>query len=203
MRKVFYLLAVMTLCIFCLILMNYETPFFVKFDKEMSDLFYGNEFIIAFHYIGETKIIIVIALILLMLLWLKKRNYRAMVFVLLTVGAGNVLNQLVKRWIGRPRPEMVDQLTSFSFPSGHAMISLLYLFTIAFLLSELLKSNKKIIVIWIIASILTFLTGLSRVAENRHFASDVIAGWCLGYSWFMLCVFWYGRGKMQLEKLKK
>lgn len=203
MKKWMYALAILTFSIFSFILLTYEKEAMVIFDEKMYGVFGGSTILIVFHHIGDTKNIIVIALILLVALWLKQRNYQAMIFVLLTVAAGNVLNQLVKRWIGRPRPEIVDQLTSFSFPSGHAMVSLLYLFTIAFLLSELLKSNKKIMIIWIVAIILTFLTGLSRVAENRHFASDVIAGWCLGYSWFVLCVFWYKRRKLQFEKLQQ
>ena len=33
--------------------------------------------------------------------------------------------------------------------------------------------------------------GLSRIAESRHFATDVLAGWSLGYTWLIICVVWY------------
>lgn len=102
-----------------------------------------------------------------------------MFFVLLTIGMGRVLNQLIKNWIDRPRPELANDITSFSFPFGHAMIGLLYLLTIAYLLSEILVSSNKTIIVWVTAIILTFLTGLSRITDSHHYATDVIAGWCL------------------------
>lgn len=187
------IIAIITLFIFIGLLLSYEMTPIVSLDNTMSEFLGGNSFIIAFHYIGDTSTIIIVAICILILLWLKQRNYLGMAFVLLTVAAGKVLNQLIKNWIDRPRPEIIDQLTTFSFPSGHAMLSLLYLFTIAYLLSEILSNKKKIAIIWISAIVLTFFVGLSRIAESRHYASDVIAGWCLGYSWFILCVFWYER----------
>lgn len=192
MKKWAYSLAIITFIIFTYLLFSYESDFVVQIDHMFSKLLAGNDIITLFHYIGETKFIIFVGLLLLILSWFRQRNYRAMIFVLLTIALGNVLNQLVKNWIQRPRPELLDQLTSYSFPSGHAMIGLLYIFTIAYLLSKALKTHNKIVLtIWVVAVVLTFLTGLSRVSESRHYISDVIAGWSLGYSWFILCVIWY------------
>ncbi|RUL53625.1 MULTISPECIES: phosphatase PAP2 family protein [Lysinibacillus] len=202
MKKLTSILAIITLFTFFIVLMNYEKSFFVNFDEQMKELFFGNSIIVAFHYIGNTPVIIAVALILLLVLWLKQRNYRGMLFVLLTIAGGRVLNQIIKNAVDRPRPEMLDQLTSFSFPSGHAMLSLLYLFTIAYLLSETLASNKKIVLVWFTAIILAFFIGLSRIAENRHFATDVLAGWAIAYTWFAICVFWYEQRKRKFNKIK-
>ncbi|MDI7744271.1 phosphatase PAP2 family protein [Lysinibacillus fusiformis] len=203
MKKASSILAILTFCLFFIMLINFEKPSFVTFDKEMSDVLFGNDFMIAFHYLGETKAIIGIALILLLVLWFRHRNYRGMLFVLLTIGMGRVINQLIKNWVDRPRPEIASAIDpSFSFPSGHAMIGLLYLFTIAYLLSEALMSKRTaIIIIWITAIILTLLTGLSRIAESHHYATDVIAGWCIGFSWFIICVIWYEQRKRKLNRL--
>ncbi|RHW34925.1 PAP2 family protein [Lysinibacillus yapensis] len=197
-----YVLACVTLLIFLVCLFSYETSLGRKIDGFFDELLGGNSFLIAFHYIGDTTVIIAVGLILLVILWLGQRNYRAMVLVLLTLAMGRVLNQFLKNWIDRPRPDIAEQLASFSFPSGHAMLSLLYLFTIAYLLSEVLESNKKALLIWIVAIILALLTGLSRIAESRHFATDVIAGWSIGYTWFMISVFWYEQRKRKFNKLK-
>ena len=193
--------AVIALLIFFILLFGFKTPPIEKLDEIMSKLLIGNSFVTAFHYVGNTSSIIIVAVGMLLILWLKQRNYHGMILVLLTVAAGKVLNQVIKNWIDRPRPEIADQLTTFSFPSGHAMLSLLYLFTIAYLLSEVLSHEKIKVTVWIIAILLSFFIGLSRIAESRHYASDVIAGWSIGYSWFILCVIWYERTKRkQLEK---
>ncbi|CAM5206242.1 Undecaprenyl-diphosphatase OS=Ureibacillus acetophenoni OX=614649 GN=SAMN05877842_111107 PE=4 SV=1 [Ureibacillus acetophenoni] len=202
LRKWPYIIAAFTLVLFTVIIFTYEEPFVVQFDGAMNQLFFGNSFIEFFHIFGETKMIVIISLILILSLWFRHRNYRGMLFVVLAVGVGNGLNQLIKTLIARPRPEMVDQLTSFSLPSGHAMIGLLYLFTIAYILSEILNSRKTAVAIWIIALILVILTGLSRVSGSHHYATDIIAGWCIGFTWFMIVVYWYESRKRKINQLK-
>ncbi|WP_301281715.1 ECF transporter S component [Lysinibacillus capsici] len=116
--------------------------------------------------------------------------------------AGNVLNQLLKKWEQRPRPEIEDQLTSFSFPSGHSMTGILYLFTLAYILAENSSKGRKIL-LWLGATILMVLIGLSRIAGARHFATDVLAGWSIGYTWFIICVIWYERRKRLFQSNHK
>lgn len=202
MKKVSYILAFISLCIFIIIFTSFEKPMFVKMDQSVTDFFYGNKFISAFHYIGNTKVIVTTSLILLIVLWLRQRNFRGMLFVLLSIAGGRVLNQIIKNVVDRPRPEMVDQLTSFSFPSGHAMLSLLLLFTIAYLLSEVVVSKKNMVFVWVVAILLTMLIGLSRIADNHHYPTDVFAGWTIAYFWFIICVFWYEQRKTKFNKMK-
>lgn len=203
MKKWTSILAIPSLILFFLLFMNYEKENVVELDENMDQLFGGNTFIGFFHYFGETKLIITIALIMMIVLWLKHRNYRGMFFVLLTIAGGNALNQWVKRLVERPRPEIVDQFSTYSFPSGHAMVGLLYLFTIAYLLSEQMKNHQGALIVWCIIIIITLLVGLSRIAESRHYGSDVIAGWALGYSWFILGVLVYEQSKKFYKKLRK
>lgn len=192
-------LAIVTLIAFFMLRLTYQGETIFNFDTKVADILFGNPFIEAFHYIGEPSFVITVALILMVYLAWRVKNYRGMLFVLLTFAGGNVLNQLLKKWIQRPRPEIEDQLTSFSFPSGHAMSGILYLFTVAYLLSEN-NSRARQIQLWIGAIVLTILIGLSRIAGARHFASDVLAGWCVGYTWFILCVLWYERRKRLYKK---
>ncbi|AHN23545.1 phosphatidylglycerophosphatase [Lysinibacillus varians] len=192
-------LAIVTLIAFFMLRLTYQGETIFNFDTKVADILFGNPFIEAFHYIGEPSFVITVALILMVYLAWRVKNYRGMLFVLLTFAGGNVLNQLLKKWIQRPRPEIEDQLTSFSFPSGHAMSGILYLFTVAYLLSEN-NSKARQIQLWVGAIALTILIGLSRIAGARHFASDVLAGWCVGYTWFIICVLWYERRKRLYKK---
>lgn len=201
MNKLQYVLAVCTFVVFCILWTTYETPIIQAFDRGASDLFYGNKFITMFHYLGETKFIFAVTIIVLIIIWIRKQDYKLMVFVILSVGVGYGLYQFLKRVIERPRPEIVDQFSTFSFPSGHAVHGLLYLLTIAYLINRtVIISKKASIIVWISAIILTLLIGLSRITEGRHFASDVLAGWMLGYSWFVLCLWWYKRGNRERNK---
>lgn len=201
MRKWLYILSGVTLLIFLALMVNYEHGAIVYLDGAITELLFGNNFISFFHYFGETKLIVGIALTCILYLWFKQRNYRGMLLVVLAVGMGNGLNQLMKNLIGRTRPDAVDQLTSFSFPSGHAMVGLLYLFIVAYIVTETVKNQKAAMMVWIFVIILVFLTGLSRITGNHHYASDVIAGWGLGFTWFMVCIYWYERRKRSANKI--
>lgn len=198
MNKFHYLLAILTFMVFCILWMTYETPAIVAFDLRVSKLLFGVDIITPFHYLGETKVIFGVSLLMILIIWVRLRDYKLMFFVFLTIGIGFGLYQFLKRVVERPRPEIVDQYTTFSFPSGHATHGILFLLTLAFVLGRIVKSIKAKQVIWLVAIIIFVLIGLSRVTEGRHFASDVLAGWSLGYTWFILCTLWYKISKRDL-----
>ncbi|WP_391204944.1 phosphatase PAP2 family protein [Psychrobacillus sp. L4] len=202
MKKWFYPLGLASLLGFVSFFLTFTKDEVVALDHKMSELLSGNQFIIPFHYLGETAFVIIIMLLLFAYLWIHSKNYRGMLFGLFTVGVGNVLNQLLKKWVQRARPDVPHQLESFSFPSGHAMVGLLYVFTVAYFLTEYQSNKKTRILIWIGAILLTMMIGLSRIAESRHFASDVFAGWMAGYTWFVIVALWYEYRKKSVPKIK-
>jgi len=203
MNKLQYVLAVCSFVVFCILWTTYETPFIQAFDRGASDLLYGNKFITMFHHFGETKFIFAVTIIVLIIIWIRKKDYKLMVFVILSVGLGYGLYQFLKRVIERPRPDIVDQFSTFSFPSGHAVHGLLYLLTIAYVVNLTVTSKRASLIVWSAVIILALLIGVSRITEGRHFASDVLAGWLLGYSWFILCLWWYKSGNHYFSQLRK
>lgn len=190
-RKWFYPLGLATFLGFIAFYLLLTKDEMISFDYKMSELLSAHSFIVPFHYLGEPLFVVIVMLVLLVYLWIRSKNYRGMLFALFTVGVGNVLNQLLKTWVHRDRPNIPDQLESFSFPSGHAMVGLLYVFTIAYFLTEHQPSKKIRLLIWSVAILLTVMIGFSRIAESRHYASDVFAGWMAGYTWFVLVALWY------------
>lgn len=191
MRKWLFSLGIVTFIGFILMFFNFTHEEMNELDEELGEALIGNEFVRFFHHIGEPYWIASATLVLMLFLLLRRKNYRGMLFVLFSVGGGNLLNNLLKEWIQRVRPDMPHQLTSFSFPSNHAMVGLLYLFTYAYFLTEKEPSKKKRIAVWISAITFTLLVGLSRIAGNNHYGTDVLAGWMAGYSFFIIVVIWY------------
>ena len=202
MKRLFYPLGLVTLLSFFVLLVYYPSDQMKKFDQQVAELFGGNSFIEAFHVLADTEFVIFVVIIVILLLWLKFHHYRGMLFVLLTAAAGNALNQLLKKWIQRDRPVVIDQLSTYSFPSGHAMVGLLYLFTLAYLITENQKNKSLKLLIWGAAIVLSVLVGLSRIAGERHYASDVLAGWFAGYTWFVAVALWYEYRKKRQVFLK-
>lgn len=200
MKKWFYPLAFVTLIAFAILILNLRHNEMIEFDENIADVLSGNLFLEVFRILGEQIFIIVVALILMLFLVLYRRNYRGMMFVLFAVGGGNILNQALKKWVQRERPDFPLQVDSFSFPSGNAMVGLLYLFTLAYFINENLSSKKTRFLIWLGAIILTVLVGMSRVAANAHYVTDVIAGWMAGYSFFIIVAIWYEWRNRQMNK---
>lgn len=191
MKRLFYPLAVAALLGFFAILVNYSSESIIRIDQSAGELLGGRTLLDSMSFLGEPWMIATVSLLLLVYLWLFRENYRGMLFVFLAVGVGNVLNQLMKEWFERPRPELPHSLESFSFPSNHAMVGLLYLFTLAYFLSEASSSRTRKTAIWVVAVALSLLVALSRVAGGEHYFSDVAAGLFAGYAWFVGVAVWY------------
>ena len=56
-KKTSYIIAFITLCLFFIMLTNFEKTSFIQFDKAMSDALFGNGLITGFHILGETTAI--------------------------------------------------------------------------------------------------------------------------------------------------
>jgi membrane-associated phospholipid phosphatase len=102
------------------------------------------------------------------------------------LAGGAVLNQLLKELFARPRPSFADPLlseTSYSFPSGHAMLSLVVYGVLAYFAVLALQTwRAKTAVVFGIA-LLVVLIGVSRMYLGVHYFSDVLAGFAAGGMW--------------------
>lgn len=121
------------------------------------------------------------------------KNYRKAIFTALTLLGGLLLIVAMKFGFERPRPPypLLYKEETFSFPSGHATFSLIFYGTLAYFiwLTDLLKSWKYIIMTLLIC--FSIIIGLSRIYLRVHYASDVLGGFCLGYSWLFLMIYIY------------
>jgi len=107
-----------------------------------------------------------------------------------SVGWGVMLSTLLKPGIDRPRPDLVPHLVAVStasFPSGHAMLSAVVYLTLGALLSRMEARRGVKVYFLTLAVVMTFLVGVSRIYLGVHWPTDVLAGWCAGSAWAILC----------------
>lgn len=110
---------------------------------------------------------------------------------LIALGGGEVLNVFLKYLFARPRPVFVDPLlveTSYSFPSGHAMGSLIVYGMLAYFGVLVVKSWRARTAIICGTSLLILLIGFSRLYLGVHYFSDVIAGFAAAGVWLSTCI---------------
>lgn len=114
-------------------------------------------------------------------------------FLALTMLFEIILNLGLKIFFGRPRPNVVHLVeeTSYSFPSGHAMISMtFYLLVIFFLWNTKLNRALKIVFTVFLALLILFI-GISRIYLGVHYASDILGGFLLGIFLVSFGIFLY------------
>lgn len=117
------------------------------------------------------------------------RRYRQALLTAAATGGGALLGTLLKDLFARARPEIVPHLvdvTSLSFPSGHAMNSAIVYLTIAVLLDRGLTGRRLRAFVIGAAVLLVLAIGFSRVYLGVHYPSDVLAGWSIGAAWALL-----------------
>jgi undecaprenyl-diphosphatase len=139
--------------------------------------------------LGSTAVITLITIIVAGYLVFQKNYIYVFVILLATIG-GALMILLLKNFFGRERPEVVPHLIyafSFSFPSGHSMMSAVVYLTQASLVSKIQESKSLKIYILTVAIILTVLIGISRIYLGVHYPTDVLAGWALGTAWAYIC----------------
>lgn len=110
------------------------------------------------------------------------RKIRDAIFFLITISFSALLNSQLKELVGRARP-MEHQIvteTDFSFPSGHAMNSIVYFGLLAYLLISQIQSKAWRRFLTILAFSLSLLMGVSRVYLGVHYLSDIVCGYLLG-----------------------
>ncbi len=118
-------------------------------------------------------------------LWLIYHHfYRETLFIGFNVIVfAGLSNQIVKNIITRPRPTPHLVPTSgFSFPSGHAMVSVLLYGSLIIILHRHLKSNWQRRVASCLLLGLIILIPISRVYVNVHYPSDIVAGMAIAYT---------------------
>jgi undecaprenyl-diphosphatase len=129
-----------------------------------------------------------------------RRQYHALGLLLAASAGGILLNDVLKGLFARPRPELALRLTevrSLSFPSGHAMQSAIIYLTLAAFLARFVQARALKVYFVGFAFLLSLLVGVSRVYLGVHYPSDVLAGWCAGLAWALVC--WAVARRLQRE----
>lgn len=107
----------------------------------------------------------------------------------ITITLASIGLQLTKAVVARTRPDLLEPLVvqhGFSFPSGHAMLSMVAYGVLAVLISRSRLPWAVQLPVAIALGVLIVLIGVSRIWLGAHYPTDVIAGWIAGWVIVML-----------------
>ncbi|MEZ5785902.1 MAG: phosphatase PAP2 family protein [Xanthobacteraceae bacterium] len=140
--------------------------------------------------LGSTTVLALITVAVVGYLLIDGKRATAL-FVIVSVCGGALASALLKQAFARPRPELVAHLVdvhTLSFPSGHAMMSATTFLTLGALLARVQTRPALKAYLLGLAVVLTVLVGASRIYLGVHWPTDVLAGWCAGAAWAMICL---------------
>lgn len=139
--------------------------------------------------LGSTTVLTLVTLVAIGYLLIAGKRGAALL-VAVSVGGGTLISSLFKAIFDRPRPDIVAHIidvSTASFPSGHAMLSAVTYLTLGALMARVEPSHLRKVYFLGLAVFLTLAIGFSRVYLGVHYPTDVLAGWSLGAAWAIFC----------------
>ncbi|PTW02236.1 MULTISPECIES: LssY C-terminal domain-containing protein [Halanaerobium] len=151
-------------------------------NETLTDIFFWITFL------GKWQVILVFTFSIILILWLwNKKSY--IIPILISITGSVLFTYIGKLLFHRPRPVVaIYQESSFSFPSGHATISVAFYGFLTYFLVKEISSWKNKINIFFTGLILIIAIGFSRLYLGVHFLSDVWAGYLVGALWLIIAI---------------
>lgn len=136
-------------------------------------------------YLGSTAFVLSVCVGGAAAFYLMKWS-RAAALLLITMAGAFVLNLVLKLLFRRARPNPFFGIAapdSFSFPSGHTLLSFCLFGTLAVVIHRRVRSARARVAVWSAAAVLAILVGLSRIYLGVHHPTDVVAGYLAASVW--------------------
>ena len=127
---------------------------------------------------------VMLPVILVVLAWLAwRRCWRTAVYWIGSAAFAELMVRVLKDTLGRHRPlALYEGVERYSFPSGHATVSVVVLAFLAFLVSRRQTGAWRTGVAVVVA-VYVVLVAFSRLYLGAHWLSDVLAGASFGLAW--------------------
>lgn len=119
-------------------------------------------------------------------------NRTSAITLVLAVLSGAAFGAVLKLLFARARPALevarIPLPETYSFPSGHALASLLFFGTLAFLVLLHEKRLPRAITEAVLCMIAALTIALARVYLGVHYLGDIVGSWLLGAGWLSVVV---------------
>lgn len=98
------------------------------------------------------------------------------------------LNTVLKYLVQRPRPDGFRLISEsgYSFPSGHSMVAMAFFGLLVWMVWHYESDRATRIGCSVAFGLVIVLVGMSRIYLGVHYASDVLAGFCVSLAWLAI-----------------
>lgn len=137
---------------------------------------------LGFTRMGEPVILALVTVVVAWRLGAEHRWLAARLLAITTLGAW-ALSEILKLVFNRPRPAAFfgyHEPSTYSFPSGHAVVSMCFYGALATILARRSQSSARRKLWYAAAAVIVLSIGFSRIYLGVHYLTDVVAGYALG-----------------------
>ena len=181
-KKISYIISLVSLLLFTIVMILVLNNSLTLFDNTIYNFLISKRCDLLDTYfktitkLGNTVPVLLIVIILLITLN-KKDKILLGTSAILSV----VINTIIKNIVKRPRPDHLRLITQggYSFPSGHAMISICVYGTLIYIINKNIKNKLLKTILTILLLIIIISIGLSRIYVGVHYPSDILGGYLL------------------------
>ncbi|MFA5953459.1 MAG: phosphatase PAP2 family protein [Candidatus Pacearchaeota archaeon] len=147
-----------------------------------------NKFMLFITHMGGGLFIVTLSFLIIIYLFYKKK-YSKLILLFIGIAGGIILRTLIKISVKRIRPEnsLVSE-TGYSFPSGHALLSIIFFLLLIYIFKDEIKIKSLKIIFITINIILILFVSFSRIYLNVHWFSDVFGGILIGIAWTIISI---------------
>jgi diacylglycerol kinase family enzyme/membrane-associated phospholipid phosphatase len=177
-------LAVPLVVLTILVVFDFEP--LITFDTEVVDSWHGaivdtgwRDFFKAVASISQPAIVTLV-LVAIAALFALRREARTAIWVASVAVLAQPSYNIYKQLVQRDRPDVPDQLTTHSFPSGHATSIAALVGVLLVLCHQRIRRRRLRQSVMAALVGVGLLVGVDRIFLAAHFPSDVVAGWLLG-----------------------
>ncbi len=138
--------------------------------------------------LGNPDFLLILNLLFCLYLLIQNQWKKSLFFAIMG-SAGVEFNFFLKAIFSRERPELwgpIIEVKHMSYPSGHAMDSILIYGLICYYLMTQFKPWRSTILT--LTSILVLVIGMSRLYLGVHWPTDILAGYLAGFVWLMISI---------------
>jgi membrane-associated phospholipid phosphatase len=140
--------------------------------------------------LGERPAYIIFCVSLAIYFVIQHKTWKFILQTVVVLLLASASNMALKTVFGRSRPafEHMVEVTSLSYPSGHAMSATSFYGFLIYLAIILIPQRWLKIAVSVVLSVIVLSIGTSRIYLGVHYPSDVAAGVVGGVIWITLCI---------------
>ena len=186
------------LFLFALVIFFYEVRMvFIRESLEFDERVFNSvrpyisdgltSFMLVITFLGKHDLLIPLNFVLIAFFIYRKERWFATRIAALSLSS-LLLMFILKFFFQRNRPlqPVIDDVSGYSFPSGHALMSVVFYGLFIHMIWHEVKTKWLRITLMVVLGILILTIAFSRIYLRVHYASDVIAGIAVGFIWLVL-----------------